>query len=140
MTDTAGGNADDGTLTPGERVALQRIADKYNTRLVVGGSRAAGKGRNIYTNLPVGKDAAAAPGTTRSDIDVVIDGRVELESYSRARARHAIDGSPIVTLSDEIKGMPGGAGTIASTTLGLRPPTVPYILFAPRQKEVWIHE
>jgi hypothetical protein len=140
MGDTVSEGSDDGTLTPGERIELQRIADKYNTRIVVGGSRAAGRGRNIYTDLPVGKDPFDAPGTTRSDIDVVIDGRADLESYAKSRARHDIDGSPVVTLSDEIKALPGGAGRIASTTLGLRPPTAPYILFRPRQKEVWVHE
>jgi len=127
-------------LTPGERIELQRIVDKYNTQIVVGGSRAAGRGRNIYTDLPIGKDPIDAPGTTRSDIDVVIDGRADLESYARSRARHDIDGSPVVTLSDEIRALPGGAGRIASTTLGLRPPTAPYILFSPRQKEVWVRE
>ncbi len=140
MSDTVSEGRGEGTLTPGERIELQRIVDKYNTQIVVGGSRAAGRGRNIYTDLPIGKDPIDAPGTTRSDIDVVIDGRADLESYARSRARHDIDGSPVVTLSDEIRALPGGAGRIASTTLGLRPPTAPYILFSPRQKEVWVRE
>ena len=140
MSDTVSEGSDEETLTPGERIGLQRIADKYNTRIGVGGSRAAGRGRNIYTDLPVGKDPIDAPGTTRSDIDVLIDGRADLESYVRSRARHDVDGSQVVTLSDEIRALPGGAGSVASTTLGLRPPTTPYILFSPHQKEVWVRE
>lgn len=65
-----------GTLTNAERNALQNIADKYNAEIDVVGSRAAGKGRNIDTDLPVGKDLE----TTRSDIDVKVDGQAVIDS------------------------------------------------------------
>jgi hypothetical protein len=57
-----------GTLTAAEQAEIQAIANNYNTTVDVVGSRAAGQGRNIETNLPVGK----GPGT-RSDIDFRID-------------------------------------------------------------------
>jgi len=50
------------------------IANKYDTRLDVVGSRGSAKGREIYKmNLPVGKDLDDAPKTTRSDLDFRID-------------------------------------------------------------------
>ena len=55
-------------ITDGERAQIQNIADKYNTNVEVVGSRAAGEGRNIDTDLPVGHGPS-----TRSDIDFRID-------------------------------------------------------------------
>ncbi len=69
-----------GKLTQSEFDRLQTIADEFGTDIHVGGSRAAGEGRNIDTNLPFGKDPAGAPGSTRSDIDVIIDGQVEIDT------------------------------------------------------------
>ena len=71
-----GGNARcGGTLTADEREALQKIADKHQAQIDVVGSRAAGKGRNINSKLPVGKGAG-----TRSDIDVKLDGQDVIDS------------------------------------------------------------
>ena len=58
----------EGTLTAEERAEIQAIANKHRTTIDVVGSRAAGEGRNIGSDLPVGK----GPGT-RSDIDFRID-------------------------------------------------------------------
>jgi len=52
-----------GKLTPQEAEQIQRVADNYNTEIHVVGSRAGGRGRNIDTDLPVGKGEG-----TRSDI------------------------------------------------------------------------
>lgn len=60
--------AAEGTLTAAERGEIQDIADFYQTDIDVVGSRAAGEGRGLGTDLPVGK----GPGT-RSDIDFRID-------------------------------------------------------------------
>jgi hypothetical protein len=57
-----------GTLTAAEAAEIQAIAKKYNTTIDVVGSRAAGEGRGLGTNLPVGKGKG-----TRSDIDLRID-------------------------------------------------------------------
>jgi RHS repeat-associated protein len=62
-----------GTLTDAERQALQQVANKHKTTLHVYGSRARGEGRNIDTDLPVGK----GPGT-KSDIDVRFDGDLDI--------------------------------------------------------------
>ena len=59
-----------GTLTAAEEAEIQAIANKYDTTIDVVGSRAAGEGRNIGTDFPVGKTPAE---TTRSDIDFRID-------------------------------------------------------------------
>jgi hypothetical protein len=59
----------DGMLTESERNEIQDIANKYDTRIDVVGSRAAGEGNNIETNFPVGHDEV----TERSDIDFKID-------------------------------------------------------------------
>ena len=64
----------DGTLTEAEQEALQQIADLFQTTIDVVGSRGAGKGRNIDTDLPFGKGTG-----TRSDIDVRIDGQREID-------------------------------------------------------------
>lgn len=65
----------DGALTEGERQALQRIADQFGVTIDVVGSRGAGNGRNVETDLPFGKGDG-----TRSDIDVRIDGQVEIDT------------------------------------------------------------
>ncbi|WP_372370415.1 RHS repeat-associated core domain-containing protein [Candidatus Uabimicrobium sp. HlEnr_7] len=58
-----------GKLTHQEAIDIQKIADHFNTRIEVGGSRATGKGRNTHNpELPSGK----GPGT-RSDIDFIYD-------------------------------------------------------------------
>lgn len=57
-----------------EREALQKIADLFQTTVDVVGSRGAGKGRAIDTDLPFGKGSG-----TRSDIDVRIDGQREID-------------------------------------------------------------
>lgn len=64
----------DGALTEAEHQALQRIADQFQTSIDVVGSRGAGNGRNIDTGLPFGKGDG-----TRSDIDVRVDGQVEID-------------------------------------------------------------
>jgi len=65
----------DGALTELERQELQRIADQFNTTIDVVGSRGAGDGRNIDTDLPFGKGDG-----TRSDIDMRIDGQLEIDT------------------------------------------------------------
>jgi hypothetical protein len=64
------------TLTAAELSELQAIATRFRTTLWVIGSRGRGAGRNIETNLPVGDKG---PGT-RSDIDVMIDGQVDIDT------------------------------------------------------------
>jgi len=113
--------ADDGTLTPDEWAELQRIADAYNTAIDVVGSRAAGRGRNIYTNLPVGKDPPGTPGATRSDIDLRVDGQAVIDSQGR--------------LADELIEISGGAGNIHDSSLGVYPSYPPFIAFRPRRGE-----
>jgi hypothetical protein len=66
-----------GTLTDAERQSPQGVANKYQTELEVYRSRARGEGRNIDTDLPVGKEP---PHATRSDIDVRYDGDVEIRT------------------------------------------------------------
>jgi hypothetical protein len=102
-----------GTLTAAERTEIEAIANKYNTTIDVVGSRAAGKGRNIETTLPVGKDPSL-----RSDIDFRID------------ASHPQVGD----LIKDLKGVGGGAGSAStkySTTT--RPTQPPFIRFEPNQ-------
>jgi RHS repeat-associated protein len=98
------------TLTPKEIQELQALADRYKTNIDVIGSRAAGNGRNIATDLPVGK----GPGT-RSDIDVRIDGQVDIDTRGG--------------LSNDVGNVGNGAGTVASST-GL-PSSPPVIKFRP---------
>jgi len=57
-----------GKLTKGETAEIEEIANKHNTVVDVVGSRAAGKSRNVDTDLPVGKGK-----NKRSDIDFRID-------------------------------------------------------------------
>ena len=67
-----------GTLTEAEQQSLQEVADEYGTDIDVVGSRGAGQGRNIDTDLPVGK----GPGT-RSDIDIRYDAQREIDTGGR---------------------------------------------------------
>jgi RHS repeat-associated protein len=104
-----------GMLTEAEATAIQRIANKYNTKIDVVGSRAAGRGRGIATRLPPGKEL----GTTRSDIDFRID-----KSHPQA-----------ANMIEELKAVGGGAGSAGgewSTTD--RPSYAPVIEFTPQKK------
>ncbi len=67
-----------GGLSSAEKKALQGVADDFDTTLDVVGSRAAGRGRGVGTNRPVGK----GPGT-RSDIDVRIDSQIDINTGGR---------------------------------------------------------
>lgn len=58
----------EGKLTPADAQRIQAIADEFQTRIYVDGSRAEGGGRGGYTTLPVGKGRG-----TRSDIDFRFD-------------------------------------------------------------------
>jgi RHS repeat-associated protein len=101
-----------GTLTATEHKQLQHLADRFETDIHVVGSRAAGKGRNIDTSLPVSK----GPGT-RSDIDVIIDGQADIDSGG--------------ALSNSIRGVGNGAGKSYSSR-GFSEP--PHIIFSPGKK------
>jgi RHS repeat-associated protein len=109
---SASGSRGTGTLTPAERAELQQIADRHNAQIDVVGSRAAGEGRNIDTNLPVGKGPA-----TRSDIDVRISGEADIASRGR--------------LSHDISNVSGGAGNIVSSGLPQIPSRPPVISITP---------
>jgi RHS repeat-associated protein len=101
------------SLTSEEAAELQAIADRFGTQVDVIGSRAEGAGRDIdRPDLPPGK----GPGT-RSDIDVRIDGQVDIDTRG--------------ALSDAVSGVGGGAGSVASST-GL-PSDPPAIVFRPNQ-------
>lgn len=67
-----------GKLTQAEYEIVQAIADKWGTDVFVVGSRGRSAGRNVDTDLPVGK----GPGT-RSDIDLVVDGQAVIDSRGR---------------------------------------------------------
>jgi hypothetical protein len=105
----------EGYLTPDEVKELQAIANKYKTTFYVVGSRAEGRGRNIFrTDLPVGKDS---PGvTTRSDIDVRIDSEVDINSRGG--------------LSNDIANVSNGAGK--SMVLIGKQANAPAIEFKPK--------
>ena len=70
--------ASNGSLTRAEVETLQRIANEFKVELDIVGSRGAGAGRNIESDLPVGK----GPGT-RSDIDVRVEGQAVINSGGR---------------------------------------------------------
>ncbi|MDB5226557.1 MAG: repeat-associated core domain protein [Bacteroidota bacterium] len=61
-----------------ERRALQDIANKFKTEIDVVGSRAADTGRNVGSNLPVGKGQG-----TKSDIDVRINSQLDINTGGR---------------------------------------------------------
>jgi RHS repeat-associated protein len=99
------------SLTVAEWGEIQIIATKYNTTIDVVGSRAAGVGRNIETNLPKCKGS-----NTRSDIDFRIDA----------------SNTQVNNLIKELKNVGGGVGSAStkySTTT--RATTPPFIRFEP---------
>jgi predicted nucleotidyltransferase len=99
------------TLTVDETEELQGIADRFNTPLVVFGSRARGEGRDIdRLDLPVGKGKGK-----RSDIDVLIDGQVDIDTSG--------------ALSNAIAEVGNGAGKSTPILLSPRP----VIIFRPGQ-------
>src|SRR5258708_4606983 len=108
------------SITPSEAVQIQAIANKYNTKIDVVGSRAAGKGNNINTNLPRGKDVPGGP-PKRSDIDFRIDA-----AHPQARA-----------IIKDLKGVGNGVGSAGTmwsnnpATPGGKPTRPPFIRFVP---------
>jgi RHS repeat-associated protein len=116
MTIAAGGETgtSNGTLTVAESEELQAIANDFKTEIDVVGSRAAGKGRNIETDLPVGKGSG-----TRSDIDVRIDGQRNIDSRG--------------ALADRVIAVGKGAGSVASEGLPLVKTRPPFIRFTPKK-------
>jgi len=109
----AGGGNGGGTLTPGESAEIQEISNNFDTTIDVVGSRAAGEGRNINTDFPVGK----GPGT-RSDIDFRID------------ASHP----EVNNLINALKAVGNNAGRAAARfSTGIRPTKPPFIRFTPGQ-------
>lgn len=108
-----------GRLTRSEVQEIQDIANKYNTEIHVVGSRSAGQGRNIDTNLPVGKGEG-----TRSDIDIRIDGQVDIDTRGG--------------LSGDLSDISGGAGkTMPFTGWGENLGTYsPKIVFKPNQTPI----
>ena len=105
----------EGYLTKAEVIELQHIADKHQTVFYIVGSRAIGRGRNIHTQLPVGKGIHK-----RSDIDVRIDSQKDIETFGR--------------LSNDIANASRGAGK--SQPLIGKDATPPAIIFQPRTKPV----
>lgn len=99
VAETAGG-----TLTQAERESLQNVADEFQTDIDVVGSRGAGQGRNIETDLPVGKEA---PTGTRSDIDIRYDGQLEINT--RGRLTDALKNIGDGKLIDARPRLPGGS-------------------------------
>ena len=85
------------TLTPREADDLQSLANKYSAPIIVVGSRAEGRGRNIDSDLPVGKGNG-----TRSDTDVSIDGQVELDTYGAFES--------YLSFGDDVARTVGGGG------------------------------
>ena len=87
-----------GGLTVGEQTEIQAIANEFNTQIDVVGSRAGGVGRNVGTQLPVGK----GPGN-RSDIDFRISGEDDIRSGG--------------ALSGRLQQVGSGAGSVVSSGL-----------------------
>jgi hypothetical protein len=96
-------------LTAAERAEIQAIANQFKTEIRVVGSRASGTGRNINSGLPVGK----GPGT-RSDIDFIIDGQVDINTRG--------------ALTDALRGVGNGAGSVISPRGSS---SLPHIVFTP---------
>ncbi len=107
-----------GRLTQSEFDQLQQVAQRYDTEFDVVGSRAEGAGRNIDTDLPVGKDPPEAPNTTRSDIDVRINGQTDINSGGR--------------FSDDLRNIDDGSVNIHDPGLPERPSSPPYIRITPK--------
>jgi hypothetical protein len=103
----------DGYLTQAEATELQAIADKHQTTIFVVGSRARGGGRNINSQMPVGKGA-----NTRSDIDVRIDSQKDIDTGGK--------------LSNDIANASNGAGKSMNLTGKEADP--PAIIFRPKDK------
>ncbi|MGC4067256.1 MAG: polymorphic toxin-type HINT domain-containing protein [Polyangiaceae bacterium] len=106
-----------GTLSPSEHAGLQRVANEFGTEIHVVGSRAAGKGRGVGTNLPVGKDPPGLPGTTRSDIDLRVDSEVDIRTGG--------------AFSDALKEL-GPPGLVDVRSL-IGPPRPPVITISPKK-------
>ena len=119
LIDRDSGVVGPGRLTSQEAEQIQRIANRYNTEIHVVGSRAAGQGRNIDTDLPVDKGEG-----TRSDIDMRIDGQADIDSGGR--------------LSEELINVGGEAGNVRPFIgLGGKPGTYPpVIIFRPNQPPI----
>jgi RHS repeat-associated protein len=108
-----------GTLSSAERVALQRVANEFDTEIHVVGSRAAGKGRGVGTDLPPGK----GPGT-RSDIDLRIDSEIDIRTSGM--------------FSDALKDI-GPPGLVDVRPI-IGPPRSPVITFTPIRGSIWFSE
>lgn len=105
------------SLTEEEVAQISEIAEKYNTTIDIVGSRAAGEGRNIDSEYPVGKpESTDTEDRTRSDIDFRID-----TTHPQAQQ-----------LIDELKRVGQGAGS-ASFKHGTnhRDTVPPYIRISP---------
>jgi hypothetical protein len=109
------------SLTATEAAEIQAIANRHKTAIDVVGSRAAGKGRKVGSDLPVGKDSPGRPGTTRSDIDFRIDA----------------DHPQVDQLIGDLREVGNGAGRAARdfsnnpATPGGRATRAPFIRFTP---------
>ncbi len=111
----------EGVLTAEEAAEIQRIADKYNTRIYVYGSRARGQGRRIGEAIPEGKGL-----NRRSDIDFVFDPAVNEASGG--------------AMWEELQRVGGGAGQPHPDLDYLaRFPDPPYIEFGPGDCPRWEH-
>jgi hypothetical protein len=116
---TCGDVVGPGRLTPQEAEQIQRIGDNYHTEIHLVGSRAGGRGRNIDTDLPVGKGEGR-----RSNIDMRIQGQDDIDSRGR--------------LSDQLINVGGGAGSVSPFRgFGGNPGThPPKIIFKPNQPPI----
>jgi len=78
---------DRGDLTDEEIAKLQALADSTGATIHVVGSAAAGERRQVGNyDLPLGKDPPGDPGTTRSDIDVMISSEDSMDGGHTADA------------------------------------------------------
>jgi hypothetical protein len=111
------------SLTLTEAADIQAIANDFRATLDVVGSRAENEGRNILTDLPIGKDPFPGANVSRSDIDFRMD--ITIESAE--------------DLVRELKAVGNGAGSAgmnpkwstAPPPLG-RPTEPPFIRFSPQ--------
>jgi hypothetical protein len=104
-----------GTLTLEEVSEIQSLANKYNTKIDVIGSRAACRGRNINTVLAAPSDIKGP----RSDIDFRYDGRIDIDTDGR--------------FWQELRNIGNGAGSTASDAGpgGSKPPVIEFTPNAP---------